>query len=75
VPGVYETVQRSGWIRVQALDRDGAPFELEAEGLLAVCVQHEIDHLSGRLFVDYLSRLKQQRIRKRAMRRQREDAE
>ena len=72
VPGVYESVQRAEWIRVEALDRDGKPFELEADGLLSVCIQHEIDHLSGRLFVDYLSRLKQQRIRKRALKQQRE---
>ena len=65
VPGVYETVTRSRWIRVRALDRDGGPFELEAEDLLAVCVQHEMDHLEGKLFVDYLSRLKQARIRRR----------
>ncbi|RRQ21835.1 peptide deformylase [Thiohalobacter thiocyanaticus] len=65
VPGIYETVQRADWVRVRALDRDGQPFELEAEGLLAVCIQHEIDHLDGKLFVDYLSGLKRQRIRKK----------
>ena len=65
VPGIYERVQRAERIKVSALDRDGAVFELEAEGLLAVCVQHEIDHLDGKLFVDYLSPLKQQRIRKK----------
>ena len=75
VPGVYETVQRAEWIRAEALDREGKRFELETDGLLGVCIQHEIDHLSGRLFVDYLSRLKQQRIRKRALRRPREDAD
>lgn len=62
VPGIYETVQRSERIRVRALDRDGQPFELDAEGLLAVCIQHEMDHLQGRVFVEYLSRLKQTRI-------------
>lgn len=66
VPGVYEIVKRPEWVRVSALDRSGNSRELEAEGLLAVCIQHEIDHLDGRLFVDYLSRLKRQRIRKKA---------
>lgn len=65
VPGVYETVERSDWIRVEALDENGEPFNREAEGLLAVCIQHEIDHLDGKLFVDYLSRLKRARIRKK----------
>jgi peptide deformylase len=65
VPGVYERVQRAEHIRVRALDRDGQVFELETDGLLAVCVQHEIDHLNGKLFVDYLSRLKRNRIRKK----------
>jgi peptide deformylase len=65
VPGVYETVQRADRIRFRALDRDGQPFERDADGLLAVCIQHEIDHLDGKLFVDYLSSLKRQRIRKR----------
>ena len=66
VPGVYEPVKRPERVRVLALDRDGHRREIEAEGLLAVCIQHEIDHLDGRLFVDYLSRLKRQRIRKKA---------
>ncbi len=65
VPGVFEKVERSEWIRVRALDADGQPFEFEAEGLLAVCVQHEMDHLKGRVFVEYLSRLKQDRIVKK----------
>jgi peptide deformylase len=65
VPGIYERVRRAERIRVRALDRDGQPFELEADGLLAVCIQHEIDHLDGKLFVDYLSSLKRQRIRKK----------
>ena len=65
VPGVYEPVRRAERVRVRALDRHGEPFEMEAEGLLAVCIQHEIDHLDGKLFVDYLSNLKRQRIRKR----------
>ena len=63
VPGFYETVQRPENIVVRALDRDGTPFELEPDGLLAVCIQHELDHLEGKLFVDYLSPLKRQRIR------------
>jgi len=65
VPGVYAPVTRARRVRVRALDREGQAFELEAEGLLAVCVQHEIDHLDGKVFVDYLSRLKQERIRKK----------
>ena len=66
LPGVYEHVKRPEKVRVCALDREGRSREVEAEGLLAVCIQHEIDHLDGRLFVDYLSRLKRQRIRKKA---------
>lgn len=65
VPGVYASVPRADWIKLKAQDADGKPFELEAEGLLAVCIQHEIDHLDGKMFVDYLSRLKQDRIRKK----------
>ncbi|NGX17655.1 peptide deformylase [Wenzhouxiangella sp. XN24] len=65
VPGFYETVTRAEWVRVRALGLDGEPFEQELDGLLAVCVQHEIDHLDGKLFVDYLSDLKRQRLRKR----------
>jgi peptide deformylase len=65
VPGVYEPVIRSERIRVRALNRNGEPFEMDADGLLAVCIQHEMDHLDGKLFVDYLSELKRQRIRKR----------
>lgn len=65
VPGVYEEVERAERVTVRALDRDGQAFELVADGLLAVCIQHEIDHLDGRVFVDYLSRLKQSRIRKK----------
>jgi peptide deformylase len=62
VPGIYETVTRAQWIKVRALDEQGAAFTLEAEGLLGVCIQHEMDHLKGKVFVEYLSRLKQQRI-------------
>lgn len=65
VPGFYETVERPERIRVKALDRNGEPFEMEADGLLAVCLQHELDHLNGKLFVDYVSRLKRERIRKK----------
>jgi peptide deformylase len=65
VPGVYELVSRANQIRVSALDREGNHLEMEAEGLLAVCIQHELDHLEGKLFVDYLSSLKRQRIRKK----------
>ena len=65
VPNIYEEVERAQHIVVAALDRDGKPFELEARGLLAVCIQHEIDHLEGKLFVDYLSEIKRQRIRKK----------
>ncbi len=65
VPGIYEKVQRADKVKVRALDRKGEPFELETDGLLAVCIQHEIDHLDGKLFVDYLSILKRQRIKKK----------
>lgn len=65
VPGFYEQVTRAEKIRVRALNRDGKPFELDADGLLGVCIQHEIDHLEGKLFVDYISSLKRQRIRKK----------
>jgi peptide deformylase len=62
VPGIFEAVTRAEWVRVSALDREGKRFELEASDLLAVCIQHEMDHLVGRVFVEYLSRLKQDRI-------------
>jgi len=65
VPGIYEKVERAEKIEFRALDRDGNAYEMEADGLLAICVQHEIDHLKGKLFVDYLSRLKQGRIKKK----------
>lgn len=65
VPGFFEKVQRAEHIRVRALNRDGDAFEFEAAELLAVCVQHEIDHLEGKLFVDYISPLKRQRIKKK----------
>lgn len=63
VPGIYETVKRAERVRVRALGPDGQPFELDAEGLLAVCLQHEVDHLQGKVFVEYLSPLKQSRIK------------
>lgn len=71
VPGFYETVTRPREIRVKALDRDGQQQTFEASGLLAVCVQHEIDHLDGKLFVDYLSTVKRQRIRSKLLKQQR----
>jgi peptide deformylase len=74
VPGVYDKVTRANRVRVRALDRDGKPFELDADGLLAVCIQHEIDHLDGKLFVDYLSELKRTRIRKKLEKERKERA-
>jgi peptide deformylase len=65
LPDIYDKVQRATHIRVRALGRDGNPFEIDADGLLAVCLQHEMDHLDGKLFVDYLSELKRQLIRRR----------
>ena len=65
VPGIYEKVTRAETVRVKALDRDGKPFELAVDELLAVCIQHEVDHLDGKVFVDHLSRLKQSRINKK----------
>jgi len=73
VPGIFDKLTtRSARIRVRALDRDGKPFELDADGLLAVCIQHEMDHLEGKLFVDYLSELKRTRIRKKLEKERRE---
>ena len=71
VPGFYETVSRPENIRVTALDRNGEEFTLEPDGLLAVCIQHEVDHLNGKLFVDYISPIKRQRIRKKLEKQQR----
>lgn len=65
VPGFYENVDRPQKVKIKATDRDGQPYELIAEGLLAVCIQHECDHLNGKLFVDYLSNLKRDRIKKK----------
>ncbi|MGH8292646.1 MAG: peptide deformylase [Gammaproteobacteria bacterium] len=72
VPGVFEEVERAASVRVRALDGNGQTLEFDADGLLAVCIQHEIDHLNGKLFVDYLSELKRRRIRKRLEKEQRE---
>ncbi len=74
VPGYYEEVERAEHIRVRFLDRNGEQQEMEAEGLLAICIQHEIDHLDGKLFVDYLSEAKRQRIRKRLQKDRRHQA-
>ena len=65
VPGIYADVKRAERVRVKALDRDGRTFEIDADGLLAVCIQHEMDHLEGKLFVDYLSPLKREMVRKK----------
>ncbi|NOR80368.1 MAG: peptide deformylase [Methyloprofundus sp.] len=67
VPGFFEPVKRAEKIKVKALDQQGQSFELEADGLLAICIQHEMDHLLGKLFVDYLSPLKRQRIKKKML--------
>jgi len=72
VPGVYDTVKRAERVRVSALDREGKPFTLEAEGLMAVCIQHEMDHLMGKVFVEYLSLLKRNRIRSKMIKARRE---
>jgi peptide deformylase len=74
VPGFYEVVKRPEHILLNALDRDGNPYELEAEGLLAVCIQHECDHLNGKLFVDHLSNLKRNRIRSKITKQKRTEA-
>ena len=74
VPGVYETVTRAEKITVEALDKEGKPFTLDAEGLLAVCIQHEMDHLLGKVFVEYLSPLKRGRIKTKMLKHSREIA-
>ena len=74
IPGFSETVRRAEKVRVSALNLDGEAFELEAHGLLAVCIQHETDHLDGKLFVDYLSTLKRDRIRKKLEKQARHEA-
>ncbi|MDB5776830.1 MAG: peptide deformylase [Herbaspirillum sp.] len=72
VPGVYDGVERPARVKVRAFDTDGKPFEVEAEGLLAVCIQHEMDHLKGKIFVEYLSPLKRNRIKTRMLKEERE---
>jgi peptide deformylase len=72
VPGVYDGIERHARIKARALDTDGKPFEIEAEGLLAVCIQHEIDHLKGKVFVEYLSPLKRNRIKAKMLKEERE---
>jgi peptide deformylase len=74
IPGFYEDVERIGHCLINAIDRNGEAFEIEARGLLAVCIQHEIDHLNGKLFVDYLSSLKRTRIRKKLEKLQKKSA-
>jgi peptide deformylase len=74
VPGIYEKIERAEQVTVRALGLDGHAFEIEADGLLAVCIQHEMDHLKGRVFVEYLSRLKQTRIRAKMQKLQRQSA-
>ncbi len=73
VPQIYDKVERHARVRVRALDRDGNPFEIDAEGLSAVCVQHEMDHLRGKVFVEYLSPLKRDRIRTKMLKKTREE--
>jgi peptide deformylase len=74
VPGIYDKVSRAERIKVRALNADGESFELETDGLLAVCIQHEMDHLEGKMFVEYLSRLKQTRIRNKMLKQERQSA-
>lgn len=74
VPGIYDGVERADAVKVRALDRHGRPQTLEADGLLAVCIQHEMDHLMGKVFVEYLSPLKRNRIKTKLLKEQREDA-
>ena len=74
VPGIYDGVERSVAVRVEALDRHGNPQTIEAEGLLAVCIQHELDHLMGKVFVEYLSPLKRNRIKTKMLKARREEA-
>jgi len=74
VPGIYDTVERAERIRVRAWDKNGNAFTLEAQGLLAVCIQHEMDHLKGKVFVEYLSQLKQSRVRAKLAKQQRKSA-
>ena len=75
VPDVYDSVERAEKIRVRALDREGAAIEFDAEDMLAICIQHEIDHLDGKLFVDYLSELKRRRLKKRLLKKSKHGAD
>jgi len=72
VPGIFEKVARAEWVKVRALNLDGKAFTIEAAGLLSVCIQHEMDHLKGKVFVEYLSRLKQNRILSKLKKQQRQ---
>jgi peptide deformylase len=74
VPGIYADVKRADRVLVRALDRDGKAFEVDADGLLAVCLQHEMDHLAGKVFVDYLSPLKREQVRKKLAKQHRDSA-
>lgn len=73
VPQTYDKIERHAWVTVRALDRDGQPFEMRAEGLASVCVQHEMDHLMGKVFVEYLSLLKRDRIKTKMLKRTRDE--
>lgn len=73
VPGIYDTVTRAEKVTLKALDADGKPYTLDADGLLAICIQHELDHLNGRVFVEHLSPLKQSRIRTKLKKRQKQN--
>lgn len=75
VPDIYEAVERCESVTIKALDQNGDEYTLQAQGLLAVCIQHEMDHLLGKLFIDYLSPLKQQRLKKRILKQQREESQ
>ena len=72
VPGYYETVTRAETIKLKALNREAEPFEMECNGILSVCIQHELDHLDGKLFVDHISKLKRERIRKKLVKEQKD---
>ena len=74
IPGIYDNVERAESVTVTALDRNGSRFTLNASGMLATCIQHEMDHLSGKIFIDYLSELKQNRVRAKLKKRQRKAA-
>src|SRR5690349_7263271 len=74
IPGIYDNVERAESVTVTALDRNGSRFTLNASGMLAACIQHEMDHLSGKVFIDYLSELKQNRVRAKLKKRQRKEA-